>query len=541
MTFEDFIAKFPQAKQNGRNFMVRCPAHEDRTASLSVAKGRNGVVLKCFAGCETKAVCGALGIHIADLFFDAPGRDFTVKYKPLPEADEAPLESKLVAEYSYRDSLGREVYQALRFEPKDFRQRRPNGSGGWIYNMDSVERVLYNLPAVLKSPVVWVVEGEKDADNLAKQGICATTNVGGAKKWLDGYSDCLKGKDVVICGDNDKPGQEHAEQVFESIANKAKSVRMIRLPSSVKDISDYIVSLNGNSDKAMRELVEATVPCYGGIKLPIYTMEEIEPKYIHLVRNTATMRLDLSKWIPSLRTRPIIPGELVLFVGDTATGKTAVLQNIAFRFRDLKPLLFEMELPSELLFERFVAMKSHIACSEVEKMYVTEDGTLGPVLKSGFKDLFICPEPRLTPERLEQLIVKSDLKMGCKPVLVIVDYVQLMLGAGNTRYERASNVAESLKEIAKVTQTIVVCCSQIPRPEDRNARVQPNLHSAKDSGSFESSAGLVIGIDRDPKDVTALGLRVLKSTKGGAGQFIMCNFDGATMTITERAKTNEHD
>ena len=63
--------------------------------------------------------------------------------------------------------------------------------------MEGVERVLYNLPAVTKSQEGWICEGEKDADNLTALGYVATCNVGGAGKWLDGYTESLKGKDVV--------------------------------------------------------------------------------------------------------------------------------------------------------------------------------------------------------------------------------------------------------------------------------------------------------------------------------------------------------
>ncbi|MGZ8408133.1 MAG: hypothetical protein ACXWVJ_08920 [Caulobacteraceae bacterium] len=84
----------------------------------------------------------------------------------------------IVATYDYHDEAGKLLFQACRTDPKDFFQRRPNGRGGWINNLDGVRRVPYRLPEMLARPEgapVYVVEGEKDANRLTKLGLCATT------------------------------------------------------------------------------------------------------------------------------------------------------------------------------------------------------------------------------------------------------------------------------------------------------------------------------------------------------------------------------
>jgi len=56
-------------RKSGRGWMARCPAHEDRSASLSLGEGRDGrVLLRCFAGCDVSAVVASLGLEVADLF-----------------------------------------------------------------------------------------------------------------------------------------------------------------------------------------------------------------------------------------------------------------------------------------------------------------------------------------------------------------------------------------------------------------------------------------------------------------------------------------
>jgi hypothetical protein len=149
-------------------------------------------------------------------------------------------EWKISYTYDYTDASSNLLYQVCRVVPKDFRQRRPDGSRGWIWNMRGVERVLYHLPEVLRANTVCVTEGEKDADTLRKLGFTGTCNSGGAKKWRDEYSEVLHGKDVLIFGDDDADGRKHVELVKKSLTGKAKSITEITFPAH--DISDFVRS-----------------------------------------------------------------------------------------------------------------------------------------------------------------------------------------------------------------------------------------------------------------------------------------------------------
>lgn len=543
MRFEDFISRFDKRTKTTRGFMVRCPAHEDGKSSLSVGRAKDGgVLLKCFANCQAQEIVSAMGLELKDLFASELKRDFK-PYKtpaPKPKAAELPPGTKPVIEkiYSYTDALGREVYQALRLKPKSFRQRH-GSEGKWVWTMDGVERVLYRLPEVLKAATVWIVEGEKDADNLVTLGFCATCNVGGAGKWLDGYTDSLKGKDVIICGDNDEPGRKHVELVFDSIADKAKSVRIVKLPPETKDASDYIAAFPTDAKARLESLAADVVPHVGGIRLPVYSMAEIEPHYHKFVTQLDDQRIDLSRWLPSFRgrVRPLTPGSLVLIQGDTGIGKTNILQSIAEAFRNVFTLLFEIELSREDMFERFCAARLGVEGRQIEDDYRAHGANGAKVLNDMFPKLFICPESKLSIESIEAITRKSELKMGEKPLLVLVDYAQLIAGKGQSRYDRASSVAEGLKVLAKETGTVVFVTSQIDRASAKeNAN---SLHSAKDSGSLENSAGLVLGVDRNFEDRSLMVIKVLKATKGGAGLEIACDFDGARSKITERSECQE--
>jgi hypothetical protein len=116
---------------------------------------------------------------------------------------------KIVNTYDYTDATGTLLFQVVRFEPKDFRQRRPDGHGGWIWNLGTQEPVLYKLPAVMSASHVLIVEGEKDVDTAYQLGLpdgwAATCNPMGAGKWRDCYSDALLGTHAVILPDEDGP------------------------------------------------------------------------------------------------------------------------------------------------------------------------------------------------------------------------------------------------------------------------------------------------------------------------------------------------
>jgi hypothetical protein len=138
-----------------------------------------------------------------------------------PQKEERKL--TLVATYDYRDADGTLLFQKQRFVDqwgkKTFRQRRPDPANPkkYIFSLDDTPKVLYRLPEVLSaiknSEVVWLVEGEKDADSLVKRGFCATTPPNGAGKWLDIHTEALQGGIVWIIADNDQVGREHAEMV----------------------------------------------------------------------------------------------------------------------------------------------------------------------------------------------------------------------------------------------------------------------------------------------------------------------------------------
>ena len=249
------------AQLDGERRRIPCPALNhpgDRSeANCAVWVGPDGSVgAKCHsAGCSHREILEGLGLYKGR---DPQRRERTSSQQLQSQRQPSPNDRKpdsrgtlgpIVATYDYTDTDGTLLYQVVRYAPKDFRQRRPNGKGGWISNLDGVGRVLYRLPELLAADpdkTVFICEGEKDADKLAARGLVATTNSGGAGKWNQ-IKDltALEGRQVVILPDND-PGEQglrHAEQVATSLQRIAASVKRLKLPGLPDDggdVSDWI-------------------------------------------------------------------------------------------------------------------------------------------------------------------------------------------------------------------------------------------------------------------------------------------------------------
>jgi len=232
----------------GGKLKACCPAHDDHNPSLSVAPGDDGrILLTCFADCSFEEIAAALatkGFPKADLFPPSPDKSLNGKPK-----------KKIIATHDYTDEHGELLYQAVRYEPKGFTQRRPDGNGGWIYKLNGTKRVLYRLPEVTRAvkagQMVYIVEGEKSADAVRALGLVATTNSGGVGQWRKSYGKTLDGIPVVVIPDNDKVGRNHAEKVARSVwMGGAQSVKILDLPGLADkgDVFDWLAN-GGDKDQ----------------------------------------------------------------------------------------------------------------------------------------------------------------------------------------------------------------------------------------------------------------------------------------------------
>ena len=288
---------------------AQCPAHDDGNPSLSITRETDRVLVKCQAGCDTGEVLAALDLTPADLF-DQP-------------RDKDPSRRQIVATYDYTDDHEALLFQVVRFEPKDFRQRKPDGAGGWIWKLGDTPRVLYRLPQVLAAAKagqsVYVVEGERDVQAIEKAGAVATCNPGGAGKWKAHHTAALTGAQVVVVADRDDPGRAHARDVLTSLRKAGISARKFE-PATGKDTADHLAAGLTLADLAP---VTADTDEPAPDALPSNDLEAVRARF---------PRLDLAALLSAQRPPRewVIPGLIpagaaVALIAPAGTGKSLLL------------------------------------------------------------------------------------------------------------------------------------------------------------------------------------------------------------------------
>lgn len=233
--------------------------------------------------------------------------------------DNAPAPRKrIVATYDYLDADGVLLFQVCRMDPKDFRQRRPDGKG-WSWSVKGVEQVPYRLPQLLAraDETIFLVEGEKDADNLAALGLLATCNAGGANKWHASLSQHFRGRNVVVLPDNDDAGRAHAQLVAGKLHGIAASVRVLTLPNLPHkgDVSDWLEAGHGADElRAMAERATMPVPANDNAPRPTCGWEVIELMAQHGIALAANTRQEpypnLDNAIAVLQRHPRFAGRI---------------------------------------------------------------------------------------------------------------------------------------------------------------------------------------------------------------------------------------
>jgi RecA-family ATPase len=257
----------------------------------------------------------------------------------------------IVATYPYTDASGEVRFEVCRYEPKTFKQRQPDGHGGYVWSVKGVKQVPYRLPelaeAIAKGLVVYVVEGEKDVGRLATLGVIATTNAGGAGNWKDDLDQYFAGADVVVIPDQDPqarkrdgtlrfhldgspvfPGQDHGRKVAEHLSKVARRVRMLNLKKEWPqcppkgDISDWL-DVPGNGVDQLNALVERLPDWSPEAEAPAQD-ERPNPEPPLVFINLGALQgqpVPGDEWFV---VRRIPSGNVTLLSGDGGTGKTTL-------------------------------------------------------------------------------------------------------------------------------------------------------------------------------------------------------------------------
>ncbi len=359
-----YSREIPSIKWNGKaEGLGLCCFHSDTSPSFSA--NRETGLFRCFG-------CGKSG-SVFDFYMMQHGGDFRGALEALArEAGvdiqrQEPLKKKIgkiIAEYNYTDEAGKLLFQAVRYEPKNFRQRQPDGKGGWIWNLDGVRLIPYNLPEVLKAKSVIIVEGEKDCDTLKARGLTATTNAQGAGKWRSEHNDHLMGKRVVILPDNDDPGRKHGADVARNLHGIVESLKVVELPGLPHkgDVTDWIKQ-GGTKEQLLDIIRQAPEWTHTAEVEDGPEQEEVQAPRIRVVSVAEFLSMEFPPRENLLN--PILPTQgLVMIHAFRGIGKTHVSLGIAvavasggkfLRWTAEKPrgvLFLDGEMPAITIKER---------------------------------------------------------------------------------------------------------------------------------------------------------------------------------------------
>jgi hypothetical protein len=271
---EVLLARLPDARKAGNGWSARCPAHDDRRASLSIAQGDDGrALVECHAGCATSAIMAAVGLKLADLFppktgsassrngkHTTGGRSFAAAKDAVAELERR--HGRRSAMWTYHDARGKPVGVVVRWDRPDGKDIRPAArhADGWRIGAMPDPRPVYELTDLASAQRIVVVEGEKAADATRSLGFVATTSAGGAQ--AAGKTDWrpLAGKEVWIMPDNDAPGRKYAETVAGILAKltPAPTVRVVELPD-LPDGGDIVDWIDAHGDAAEPDAMRAEI------------------------------------------------------------------------------------------------------------------------------------------------------------------------------------------------------------------------------------------------------------------------------------------
>lgn len=468
MDVHELAARFEGAKRRGPDsYMVKCPCHQDAKPSLGISEKDGKLLLNCFAGCDTRDILGAVGLTLADLCASTAKADFGGPDR-LKEALERWKGKALAALYPYQDEKGRELYCKARFADKDMAVIvADRQAGAFKAGRCGAPPTLYRLPGLLAAvqagETVFYVEGEKDADTLARLGLPATT-AGGANDWRKEYAAYFQGARVVILPDNDEAGQKLAQAVARDLGGVAAAVKVVPTSKAPHgDVTDWLGE--GHTKEALLKL------CAGaGLQKPAGPA---------LIR-AADVPYEPPKWLigPYFQR-----GKGTLVQADSGVGKTAFSCAVAAHVSTGRPILSSgVSAPGNVLVvsveDDLPVLRGRIEADEGDLSRCYFMGNAGGLSMN-------------SPE-VEQAIRQIEAK------LVILDPLQCFLGA-KVDMHRAN---ETRPELAKFFDMCARhdCAALIVSHIGKDGLGKTAVNRALGSVDIPASMRSILHVVRNPED-----------------------------------------
>lgn len=294
----------------------------------------------------------------------------------------------------------------------------------------------------------------------------------------------------------------------EIVSEKSMMRKLIKLNESIANScyagKEPLEQILETTEKSVFELLQRrSVGEYVPIKqVVLNALERIEKasKNKGVVTGIPTGFIDLDYKLSGLQ-----PSDLVLVAARPSMGKTAFVLNIAqhVAFKKEKGVaVFSLEMSKEQLVNRLFALESQVD-SQMLRTGNLKDSDWEKLIEGagiiGRSNLIIDDTPSISVSELRSKCRKYKLEHNIE--LVIIDYLQLMMGSAGKRQEsrqqEISEISRSLKGLARELNVPVIALSQLSRAVEQRPDHRPMLSDLRESGAIEQDADVVMFIYRD--------------------------------------------
>lgn len=484
MTFEQILTYFPgQRKPNGKGgFMVPCPAHTDKTPSLSISQGNgSGPLFKCFADCRTEDILTAVGLTWQDVL--PPRED---KRREAPARKASPPGT--VTRYDIRNPAGEIVAVHVR-------EDQPDGKRIWWELPDGTKKLdrplvdlpLYGIEQLTTAPEgspVTVCEGEKAADALRNNGKLAVGTVTGAAGMPgDDALRPLLEHTVYLWPDNDKPGRDHMDRIGAALIQLGRhDVRMIDWKGALEkgDAAD-LFALEGAMDEydaIMDEAKPTTLETE-----PVAVDNKPAPLFVPVAQLLENPRKP--KWL--VRGLLETPSTAMIF-GPSGGGKSFIAVDLAVaaatnghwmgkRVVSGGPVYYLAGEGHTGLERRFYAWQLHHGIERLPENILLSVGRIELDIAGALK--------------VEEEVERMSKETGTPPALIVIDTLARALPAGKDE-NSAKDMSEFTNEVDRIRdrfRCVVVIVHHSGLADNQRARGSSAIKATLDAELCVSMSG----------------------------------------------------
>lgn len=304
-------------------------------------------------------------------------------------------------------------------------------------------------------------------------------------------------------------GRHHASLV-------AAGSRLRALAAAARELADMVqkASLTPDAPDAILEALDAKlVPVRSrapGAKPML--LADADPELMPQLRERARVPNGMPTGFDKLDTAlgGLRDGELIVLAARPSVGKSLfaanIAENVSFAENPMPVLFVSLEMTSAALYRRYLFGRSQVTPANAyagnvdqEDLAVLEDAHT----RLSYAPWYVHYESRMTSERLAAISRAFVNRHGKS--LIVVDYLQLMKGTGNSRYEQVTNLSGDMKALAVDLRCPVLVLSQLSRAAaeqhqrgaDAPVVVAPSLGDLRESGAIEQDADSVVFLWRD--------------------------------------------